>query len=357
MHLGGMDGAEFITWLREHGIYNQVIVLTGYANENKVQVCTENLGVDYFIRKPASLELILELLKKASQIRKYGVRNKIYIEQSTDDTVRRLFLDGPMESARLYLPDRRRGVSDVICISSQNGCNMGCPFCETGISTRRRGYPARNLTEAELWMQVNEQEYPNNRRQKILISIMGMGEPTLNIDNIARFVDGLDSDRYSVAVSTIGIIPKLAEFVKRFKGDPRIVELQLSVHFPEDRIRGHLMPATRGYLLEPALDLVEEFSCYSLNPGCSNFSIFKGFNSSQKVADGMVRLLQDRKRIEAKLTKASQIGNFYPATEKRLIQMKRGFDSAGVLCRIRLLHGDDVGSACGQMDAKIGLRR
>ncbi|MFZ2778247.1 MAG: response regulator [Candidatus Moraniibacteriota bacterium] len=354
---GDLNGIDFVRWLRENGIYNQVIILTGYADENKVKICTQELGVTFFISKPVSLDLILEFLNKASKIRERGFHEKMYVEQSADKTIRELFVDGPMESARLYLPNRRRGASDVICISSQNGCNMGCKFCETGISTRTRGYPARNLTEAELWKQVSEQEYPNDRRQKILISIMGMGEPTSNIDNIARFVDGLDSDRYSVAVSTVGILSKLAEFVRRFRGDPRIVEIQISVHIPEDKKRLEIMPATKGSLLEPVLDLVEEFSCYSLNPGCANFSIFQGVNSSQRVTAAMVELLLGRKRIEAKLTKAMRVGSFNPATEERIMQMKGIFDSAKVPCRVLILLGDEIGSACGQMDARIGGRR
>ena len=346
---GKLNGVDFVVWLRDNGAYNPVVMMTGNSNTDLVKKCLDELSVDCFIDKPASLLLIKATLEKAVDSKMRGVRDGIFIKESSDGALRYLSPKRGVEFASLTLPNRR--VSRIICISSQSGCKMGCKFCATGMQANKH---VRNLSVEELLQQVYiPQDYCQDRRKNVCVSIMGMGEPSNNLENITEFIERLD-ERYSIAISTVGVISKLKKLVKKLKGNKRI-ELQFSLHFPWDELRAQYMPVARKNPLAKIIPLLEDFSRESPLPVCVNYTVFKGLNDGNKHVEALVKLIQG-KRLEVKLTEVSPIGIYQSVAIQRIEEIEEILDAAEVPHRRFFSKGKDIGSGCGQMAAKIRVR-
>ena len=133
-----------------------------------------------------------------------------------------------------------------VCISSQVGCNMGCKFCESG---RRK--KVRNLETWEMVTQLLMIEEDLKARVSHVV-VMGIGEPFDNYDNLLRFFQiinhpkGLAIGARHITVSTCGIVPKILEF-SHF---PLQINLAISLHDPNDKLRNQIMPINRAYPLK-----------------------------------------------------------------------------------------------------------
>src|SRR5437763_3208194 len=138
--------------------------------------------------------------------------------QCDDGTTRKTLWrahDGTLlESVLMRYPDRA-----TLCISSQAGCGMACPFCATG-----QGGLQRNLSTAEIVDQVRAAAaamrdglLPGGPGRLSNIVFMGMGEPLANyrrvLDAVHRICDpapdGLGISQRSVTVSTVGLVPAI----------------------------------------------------------------------------------------------------------------------------------------------------
>src|SRR5262249_39156845 len=169
---------------------------------------------------------------------------------SRDGTLKALFRtrDGhPLEAVLMRYRDGRRSV----CVSSQSGCPLTCTFCATG--QMRFG---RNLTSSEILDQVL-----HFRRIEPLTHLvfMGMGEPMLNVDAVvdaARALPDVGITHRRTTVSTVGWLPGLNRFVDEVE-EP--IRLALSLHAPNDALRGELMPVNDRY---PLVDVLAECRRY-----------------------------------------------------------------------------------------------
>ena len=139
----------------------------------------------------------------------------------------------------------RHDYGNSICVSSQVGCNMGCKFCESG---RRK--KVRNLTSGEIVSQVLEVEEDIGERISHVV-MMGIGEPFDNYTEIVKFIKtindpkGLAIGSRHITVSTSGIIPKIDEFSNL----DLQVNLAISLHAPNDKLRTEIMPINKAYPL------------------------------------------------------------------------------------------------------------
>ena len=142
-----------------------------------------------------------------------------------------------------------------LCISSQVGCNMGCKFCESG---RRK--KVRNLTVGEMVEQILKVEDNSNLRISHVV-IMGIGEPFDNYDNICKFIKiinhprGLNIGARHITISTCGLVPKILENSKF----PYQVNLAISLHAANDKLRKEIMPIAKVY---PLKDLIKALKLY-----------------------------------------------------------------------------------------------
>ncbi len=166
-------------------------------------------------------------------------------QESKDGTVKFLFRtrDGALLESVLM----RFDYGNSVCVSSQVGCNMGCAFCASGLTKKKR-----DLTSGEMVAQVMAvQEYLGSEERVSHIVVMGTGEPFDNFDNVLRFIRTVNHDRglaigaRHITISTCGIVPKIYEFANMH---PQY-NLAISLHAPNDELRSKLMPVNRAYPL------------------------------------------------------------------------------------------------------------
>src|SRR6059036_1990643 len=161
---------------------------------------------------------------------------------STDGTEKYLWDLGDGEAVEsVLIPEGKRR---TLCISSQVGCALGCVFCATG----RMGF-RRNLTAAEIAAQVREVILLDPLLAPTNVVFMGMGEPLLNWDAVDRALtilnhpEGLGIGARHITVSTVGILPGVAQLARR----PEQFRLAVSLHAPTPELRHELMPIEKKY--------------------------------------------------------------------------------------------------------------
>ncbi|MGH3335165.1 MAG: 23S rRNA (adenine(2503)-C(2))-methyltransferase RlmN, partial [Nocardioides sp.] len=171
---------------------------------------------------------------------------------TTRKTLWRLFDGALVESVLMRYPGRV-----TMCVSSQAGCGMACPFCATG-----QGGLQRNMSTAEIVEQVvagaralARDEVPGGPGRVSNVVFMGMGEPMANYRAVMGAVrrltdpapDGLGMSARGVTVSTVGLVPRIRQLTE--EGIP--VTLALSLHAPDDELRNELVPInTRSSVAE-----------------------------------------------------------------------------------------------------------
>src|SRR5207249_3678194 len=173
---------------------------------------------------------------------------------SQDGTEKYLWDLGDGEAVEsVLIPEGKRR---TLCISSQVGCALGCVFCATG----RMGF-RRNLTATEIAAQVREVILLDPALAPTNVVFMGMGEPLLNWDavdtalTILNHPDGLGIGARHITVSTVGILPGLAQLARR----PEQFRLAVSLHASTPELRHELMPIEKKYGLAEVLQALAGF--------------------------------------------------------------------------------------------------
>ena len=249
-----------------------------------------------------------------------------------------------IESVLMY---HNYGIS--LCVSSQVGCNMGCKFCESG-----RLKKIRNLETYEIIQQFLLIE--KDTKQKIThVVIMGIGEPFDNYDNIMNFIKiitcnkGINLGSRHITVSTCGLIPGIKKFMKDFNQ----VNLAVSLHAPNDKIRNKIMPISKVYKLEDLINTIKEYIKTTNRRVTFEYIMLENINDSPECAKELALLLKnincyvnlipynETENIEFKRTKKMQILAFYDILKK-----------SGINVTIRKEFGENVDAACGQLRAK-----
>ena len=235
-----------------------------------------------------------------------------------------------------------------LCVSSQVGCNMGCKFCESG-----RLKKVRNLNTSEMVLQLLKIEEDLNIRISHLV-LMGIGEPFDNYENVIKFIDiintpkGIALGSRHITVSTCGIIPKIKEFIK----DGKQVNLAISLHASNDKLRNQLMPISKVYKLDDLMETIKEYIKQTNRRVTFEYILLKGVNDKYENAVELSKLLKgmncyvnlipynETSHIEFKKSDQNTILKFYDTLKKNNI---------GVT--IRREFGKKVSAACGQLRA------
>ncbi len=290
-----------------------------------------------------------------------AARPRVVREQVSKDSSRKWlfgFADGN-EAECVFIPEEDRG---ALCISTQVGCTLTCPFCHTG--TQRL---VRNLEAGEIVGQVMaardalaEWGTPAGGRLMSNIVVMGMGEPLLNYDQVAKALtvimdgDGIAISKRRITLSTSGIVPMIPR-VGRELG----VNLAVSLHATTDELRDHLVPINRKY---PLAELMQACRDY---PGANNarritfeYILLKGVNDSPEQARDLARLVRD---VPAKFNlipfnpwPGAPYACSSPRAMKRFAQI---LNDAGYSAPIRVPRGRDIMAACGQLKSDSLHRR
>jgi 23S rRNA (adenine2503-C2)-methyltransferase len=269
--------------------------------------------------------------------------------RSVDGTVKYLFrMDDGATIESVYIPEERRR---TICISTQAGCPLKCAFCLTGIA----GYK-RNLKPWEILGQVATVMAEAPPEQKAWnIVVMGMGEPLLNYDATVQALRILmDPEGFAVApkkltLSTVGILPALEKLMQ----EPVRPNLAISLHAPNARLRGELMPIEQKYALEDVIAAAQRYPIPRGGMVTYEYVLLGGVNDSTGHARELVRLLRgSRAKVNLiPLNPAPDIP-FSPPTKQAVEEFAGILADAHVTVSVRKQRGQDILAACGQLHLK-----
>jgi 23S rRNA (adenine2503-C2)-methyltransferase len=262
--------------------------------------------------------------------------------------------DGSLvESVLMGYPDRV-----TVCISSQAGCGMGCPFCATG-----QGGLTRNLSTAEIIDQVvwfagvaASGLMPAVPPRLSHIVFMGMGEPLANYNRvlpaIRRLVapapEGLGLSQRHITVSTVGLVPA----IRRLATEDLALTLALSLHAPDDDLRDELVPVNRRWKVDEVLDAAWDYSARTGRRVSIEYALIRDVNDQRWRADLLGKLLAGRgahvNLIPLNPTPGSRWDASPKPVEREFVQRLR---AAGVPTTVRDTRGREIDGACGQLAA------
>jgi len=291
---------------------------------------------------------------------------------TTRKTLWRLFDGALVESVLMRYPDRA-----TMCVSSQAGCGMACPFCATG-----QGGLQRNMSTAEIVEQVlagaralGRGEVPGGPGRVSNVVFMGMGEPLANyravIGAVRRLTDkapaGLGMSARGVTVSTVGLVPRINQLAD--EGIP--VTLALSLHAPDDELRNELVPINTRFSVAETVDAAWNYARTTKRRVSIEYAMMRGINDQAWRADLLadVLLARGRRQRGAERHGRPQEGqwgwvhvNLIPLNEvpgsqytrsrdEDMDEFVRRLEAKGVPTTVRDTRGNDIDAACGQLAA------
>lgn len=258
-----------------------------------------------------------------------------------------------IESVLMRYPDRC-----TVCISSQAGCGMACPFCATG-----QGGLRRNLSTAEIVTQVvaaaravRDGQLAGGPGRLSNVVFMGMGEPLANykavVAAVRRLTDpapgGLGLSQRSLTLSTVGLVPAM----RRLAEEKLSVTLALSLHAPDDELRDTLVPVNTRWPVREVLDAAWRFAAITGRRVSIEYAMINGVNDQPERADLLAALLRGRlahvNLIPLNPTPGSDWSASAPASERAFVRRLR---EAGITATVRDTRGRDIAGACGQLAA------
>jgi 23S rRNA (adenine2503-C2)-methyltransferase len=246
----------------------------------------------------------------------------------------------------------------TVCVSTQVGCPIGCPFCATG----QQGFE-RNLTPGEIIDQVLYfarylQDKDNGRAGERIDNIvfMGMGEPLANYNALWQAIemlnspDGFGLSARSVTISTAGIVPG----IKRLSGEKLQVGLAISLHVADNKLRDKLVPVNKKYPLEELIPACREYFDKTGRRVSFEYALFDGVNDSLSQAQSLAALIQGM-NCHVNLITANSTTNqtLQPSPRSQVLAFQTALKDRGINCTLRQSRGQDIDAGCGQLRSRF----
>ncbi len=245
---------------------------------------------------------------------------------------------------------RHRGGRNTVCVSSQAGCPLGCDFCLTG----QRGF-TRNLTVGEIVGQIllfaRILKLEGERIRNVVF--MGMGEPFLNYDAVMESIrimndpEGLKIGGRRISISTIGIV----KGIKKLAREPIQVNLALSLHIPDDRLRSRLIPVNKEHPIGDVLAAVAGYIESTRRKVMIEYLLLDGINDSPADAEKLVVLLKRslKNLYYVNLITYNPTGKYRSPPRNRIEKFQKVLEDAAITVTLRYRFGQEIKAACGQL--------
>jgi len=240
---------------------------------------------------------------------------------------------------------------NILCLSTQIGCAMGCVFCASACSktTPTKSF-VRDLSVEEIVSQAEnalQSIRAEQRDKKILFSFMGMGEPFLNYKNIVESIHCLSVQypQSRATISTIGISPKRIQSIALEKFEIP-VKLHLSLHAPTDKLRRQLLPCAKK--ISSTLKALEFFATTTRTQPKLNYVLIKGLNDSPTHAETLAELCAGKPFI-AKLSQLNPCAGFATSNQESFVLFEKILSSRGVPSVRFFSEGSEIVAGCGQL--------
>lgn len=287
------------------------------------------------------------------------------LETDRGDTIKFLWRlhDGALvESVLMRYPGRI-----TLCVSSQAGCGMNCPFCATG-----QAGLTRNMSTAEIIEQIvranrliaegglgGKKADDHSMERVSNIVFMGMGEPLANYKRVMDAVrsmvaaqpDGLGMSARGITVSTVGLVPA----IKKLADENIPVTFALSLHAPDDHLRDELIPVNSRWKVDEALDAAYEYYAKTGRRVSIEYALIKDMNDHAWRADLLAEKLNQRGRGWVHVNPIPlnpTPGSIWTSSEIPVQnEFVRRLNDAGIPTTLRDTRGKEIDGACGQLVA------
>jgi len=334
----------------------ELCVSNGYPKFRATQVAKHWYGrfdsdTDSFTDLPAAertaiLDLLLPNL--LTEVRQITCDNG-----TTAKSLWRLHDGALVESVLMRYTDRA-----TVCISSQAGCGMACPFCATG-----QGGFTRNLSVAEIVCQVQRAaadmafgRIAGGVGRLSNVVFMGMGEPLSNYNTIVTAIrrmtepapNGFGISARGITVSTVGLVPRIKQLAD--EGIP--VTLAVSLHAPDDELRNELVPVNNRWNVREVLDAAWYYARQTKRRVSIEYAMIKDINDQEWRGDRLGRILRGHlahvNLIPLNPTPGSKWTASTPGAESAFVA---AIERHGVAVTVRDTRGREIEGACGQLAA------
>jgi 23S rRNA (adenine2503-C2)-methyltransferase len=253
----------------------------------------------------------------------------------------------------------------TVCISSQAGCAVACPFCATG----QAGF-GRQLTPGEIvdqvlhwhrapWLALGADWRPGGGRSHYNIVFMGMGEPLNNADRVFAAVRLLnDPARLGIGarhitVSTSGVVPGIDRMIEEL---PQ-VNLAISLHASSDELRNELVPINRKWPIAEVVAAGKRFAARTRRRVSLEYVLIDGVNDDADQAAGLADLASGWLSHVNLIPLNPTPGSRWSGTSAAGVRSFAGtIQRAGVPVTVRDTRGREIEAACGQLHAQLAGR-
>lgn len=288
------------------------------------------------------------------------------LKTDNGDTIKflwRLFDGALVESVLMRYPGRV-----TLCVSSQAGCGMNCPFCATG-----QAGLTRNMSTAEIVDQVvaanraiadgelggTRKDGGHDAERVTNIVFMGMGEPLANYKRVMAAVrrmvgdapEGLGMSARNITVSTVGLVPA----INKLAAEDIPVTFALSLHAPDDELRDELIPVNTRWKVDEAIDAAYNYFRTTGRRVSIEYALIKDMNDHAWRADLLAKKLNKRGRGWVHVNPIPlnpTPGSIWTSSDKDVAaEFIRRLQEAGIPTTLRDTRGKEIDGACGQLAA------
>jgi 23S rRNA (adenine2503-C2)-methyltransferase len=303
---------------------------------------------------------VLSKVEGAESVSADGLTRKVLFALQDGETIESVFM--------LY--ERRR----TVCVSTQVGCPIGCPFCATGQSGFTRNLTTGEIVEQVLYFARKVRFSPHSplaplsprmggegmreRGPDSLITnivFMGMGEPLLNYEATWQAIETLNDARglglgaRRITLSTVGVVPG----IQQLRREKLQVGLAVSLHAPTDRLRDKLVPLNRRYPLRQLMAACRDYVQKTGRRITFEYALMEGINDSLEQAQRLGRLLGGLTCHVNLIPLNPTIGSPYqPSSRKMALAFQRELERQKIPTTMRVGRGIDIQAGCGQLRGK-----
>jgi 23S rRNA (adenine2503-C2)-methyltransferase len=282
-----------------------------------------------------------------------SVRDAACDDGATRKTLWRLHDGALVESVLMGYSDRV-----TVCVSSQAGCGMACPFCATGQAGLTRNLSTAEIVDQVVWVAGvaarGELKGCPDRLSRVVF--MGMGEPLANYSRVLAAVRrltepapaGLGLSQRHITISTVGLVPA----IHRLTEEGLSVTLALSLHAPDDDLRDTLVPVNQRWKVAEVLDAAWQYAARTGRRVSIEYAMIRDVNDQPWRADLLGRLLSGKLAHVNLIPLNPTPGSEWDASPKPVErEFVRRLRAAGVPTTVRDTRGREIDGACGQLAA------
>ena len=289
--------------------------------------------------------LPLTFREKLNEICPLSIRGKFFVSEDKNTLKVIIILkdDLKIESVLMRHIDGR----NTVCVSSQVGCPLSCSFCATGKLGFKRNLEVFEITEQVLFFA----RYLKNQKERVTnVVFMGMGEPFLNYENVMeaiRFLndkEGLNIGARHISISTVGIV----EGIEKLAKEGLEVNLAISLHSADDKLRSKMMPINRKYPVGKILAAVDNYIKKTRRKVMFEYIMIRGLNDSDEQAQKLAKLIK-RPLSFVNLISYNPTGVFKPSSSERIKRFRQILEKEGIAVTQRYKFGRGIRAACGQL--------